>query len=364
MRRRAREDLEHDEERHHARVGLREVAKVVVRRDLSRERRVLLPHPLLDERVTDAVHERRPARLLDRLGDGPARPYVVDHLRAGILLEHGGRKEGGGEVPGDELARVVDEEAAVGITVEGDSEVRALGAGLLDDELAVLGEERVRLVVGKGPVRLEEAADDVELRDALEDGRQHHRGHAVRGVDHDPQRADLGDVDEGQHLVHEPEPDVLLADRAALLDGAEAGLRAGADLLEAGVASDRERAAAHDLHPRVAARVVRRGDADPAVERELADREVDHLRAHEPEVENVGAAVRRALDRRGSHGRRRDAHVATDRDRARLEVLDVRPPDAVGAVLVQLARVQPADVVGLEDTRVEHSADARPLPRG
>ena len=38
----------------------------------------------------------------------------------------------------------------------------------------------------------------------------------------------------------------------------------------------------------------------------------------------------------------------------RLELLDVGPPDPVGAVLVELRRVDPADVVRLEDLRVEH----------
>ena len=45
-----------------ARVGLREVAEVVVRRDLAAEDRVLLAHAVLDERVADAVDERRRRR--------------------------------------------------------------------------------------------------------------------------------------------------------------------------------------------------------------------------------------------------------------------------------------------------------------
>ena len=95
---------------------------------LAREQRVLLPHPVLDEGVADAVDERDPARLLDRARHGPARADVVDHLRARLLREHRLREERGDEVAGDELARVVDEEAAVGVAVVGDAEVGALGA--------------------------------------------------------------------------------------------------------------------------------------------------------------------------------------------------------------------------------------------
>ena len=148
-------------------------------------------------------------------------------------------------------------------------------------------------------------------------------------------------------------------DLAASPDVAERALCALPDLLEPRVAADGQRARAHDLHPGVLLRVVRRGDAHAAVEPELADREVDHLGADEPEVEDVGAAVRRALDQRCRHRGRREAHVPSDRDPPRLELLDVAPPDPVCAVLVQLGRVDSADVVRLEDGRVEHVADAR-----
>ena len=44
----------------------------------------------------------------------------------GSFAQHRLGEERGGEVAGDELARVVDEEAAVGVAVEGDAEVGAL----------------------------------------------------------------------------------------------------------------------------------------------------------------------------------------------------------------------------------------------
>jgi hypothetical protein len=128
---------------------------------------------------------------------------------------------------------------------------------------------------------------------------------------------------------------------------------------ETRVSSDGKRARAHDLHPRVLLRIVRRGDAHAAVEAELADGVVDHLGADEPEVEDVGAAVGRPFDQRGRHRRRREPHVAADGDPARPEMLDVAPSDPVGAVLVELRRVDPADVVGLENGRREHAPDAR-----
>ena len=132
--------------------------------------------------------------------------------------------------------------------------------------------------------------------------------------------------------------------------------RAVADLEQARLAAHRQRAAADDLHPRVLLRVVRGGDADAAVEPELADGEVDHLGADQPEVEHVGARVGGAVDQRGGHRRRGEAHVAPDGDPPRLEVLDVGAADRVRALLVELVGVDAADVVGLEDLRVEHGS--------
>ena len=75
-----------------------------------------------------------------------------------------------------------------------------------------------------------------------------------------------------------------------------------------------------------------------------------------PEIADVGAAVGGALHHGGRHRRRRHAHVAADRDRAGLEVLDVGAADRVRALLVELGAVEAADVVRLEDPRVEHAS--------
>ena len=53
---------------------------------------------------------------------------------------------------------------AVGVAVVRDPQIRRLLLHLRDDELAVLGEQWIRLVVREAPVRLEVAAHDVELR--------------------------------------------------------------------------------------------------------------------------------------------------------------------------------------------------------
>ena len=77
-----------------------------------------------------------------------------------------------------------------------------------------------------------------------------------------------------------------------------------------------------------------------------------------PRSYDVGAAVGGALDQRRAHRGRGEAHVAADRDPARLEVLDVGAADRVRALLVELVGVDAADVVGLEGLGIEHGHDA------
>ena len=154
-------------------------------RDLAPEGRVLLAHAVLDVCVPDAVHERDAAGALDRLRHRPARAHVVDDLRARLLLEDDSANSAVTKSPGTNSPRVVDEEAAVGVAVEGHAEVGLLLERLAHDELAVLGQERVRLVVREGAVGLEVAAHDLDLGQPLEHAREHHAGHAVRRVGHD-----------------------------------------------------------------------------------------------------------------------------------------------------------------------------------
>jgi hypothetical protein len=164
--------------------------------------------------VADAVHDRHAAGALDRLRHRPRGAHVVDHLPAGLAREHVLGEERRYEVARHELAAVVDEEAPVGVPVVRHAEIRAFLTRPGDDELAVLGQQRVRLVVRKRPVGIEVAADDVDLGQSLEHGREHHARHPVRRIRDHAQRANLLRVDERQHPVDEPSPDVLRFDRA------------------------------------------------------------------------------------------------------------------------------------------------------
>ena len=110
--------------------------------------RVLLAHPPLDERVADAVHQRRAAVARDDVLDRVAGAQVVDDRRARVLQQERLGEQRRDEVAGDELAGAVDEEAAVGVAVPRDADV-----GLLPRSprsvmsRAVLLDERIGFVV-------------------------------------------------------------------------------------------------------------------------------------------------------------------------------------------------------------------------
>ena len=123
--------------------------------------------------------------------------------------------------------------------------------------------------------------------------------------------------------VHEPRGGcvevlghVLALVAAARLDR-RARLAAGHDLLQLpdpGVARQRDRAAPDELGARVRLRIVRGRAHQAAVEVARADGEIEHLRPHLADVEDVRALVPDAVGVALREGRRGEAHVAPETD--------------------------------------------------
>jgi hypothetical protein len=129
-----------------------EVAEIVMRRHLAAIDGAGLAHPCLHEGMPGLREDRVAAGARHGLGRGPGHARV-EHDR-GARLE---RQRRAGEkrhdiLAVDEVAGLVEEEAAVEVAVPGDSEIRAGRADGLGRHRAVLGQERVRDAVREGRV--------------------------------------------------------------------------------------------------------------------------------------------------------------------------------------------------------------------
>ena len=148
---------------------------------------------------------------------------------------------------------------------------------------------------------------------------------------------------------------------------AEAVLDVRADLVQPAVAGQRDAPALDHLRARVRLRVVARGAHQAAVEVARADEPVEHLGADHPGVDDVRALGGQPVAVALGELRRREPHVAPEADAQRVRRLarEVRErareaaPDRLGGVAVDVAAVDAADVVGLEDPgQVGHGHDA------
>ena len=108
-------------------------------------------------------------------------------------------------------------------------------------------------------------------------------------------------------------------------------------------------AAADHLAAVVLLGIVRRRNLRAAVEVVGRDGVVDHVGRDHPVVDDVRALLARAGDERRGQARRRHPHVASDADALRLEIRDERAANLVKNLLVELCRIEAANVVGFEN---------------
>ena len=120
--------------------------------------------------------------------------------RPGSLAGEGLAEQRGHEVAGHERARVVDEEAAVGVAVPGDAEVGPLRHARAPRCRGGSPPPAGRRG-GWGRCRRARSTSGRSRAAGGEDRRGAHGAHAVAGVEHDLEPRDRGGVDEGQAVV-------------------------------------------------------------------------------------------------------------------------------------------------------------------
>jgi hypothetical protein len=192
----------------------------------------------------------------------------VDHRGARRLGELARRDERGEDRGTDDLAPLVDDEAPVGVAVEGQAQVRP---GLHDLGLQVAGVlrlDRVGLVVGEAAVELEVQLGGLQ-RQPGEDGRHGVAAHAVAGVDDDLQRPQVRQArDQRLEVVAVAGQQVLLRDAPGgpvgrRQPGVEEALGVGTDLAQPAVLPHRGGARAAELDAVVLRGVVAGGEHAP-----------------------------------------------------------------------------------------------------
>ena len=114
---------------------------------------------------------------------------VVDDRRARMLQEKRFGEQRGDEIAADERARAVDEEAAIGVAVPGDADIRLLVDDALHDVAAVFLDQRIGFVIGKPAVDLE-AEPRRPAGEAIEEPGRDEPAHAAAGVEHDVEGPD------------------------------------------------------------------------------------------------------------------------------------------------------------------------------
>ena len=315
---------------------------------LAAEHGARLGHHLLDVAVTHPRPDRLAAGFADDLGHGSAADQVVDHLRAGKAAQHAAGHDGGGGGARHRLGPVVDEEHAVGVTVEGHPDVGPLGQHPFAESGQVLGLDGVGRMVGEGAVELEVEGDDVD-RERPVDGGGHQSAHAVGGVHHDLHGAEAPDVDEPPGVGRVGVEHLLRADGAAAVGPGRALLDQDPDLGQAGIDPYRGGPGAARLGAVVVLGVVA-GREHHSGALEGARGEVEEVGGGQPEVDDVDAFARHSLGESGGQGGRRRPAIAAEDDLRRVEEAGAGRPQAAGDFVVDLRWVQPADVVRLEDS--------------
>src|SRR6185437_8272030 len=207
------------------------------------------------EGVADPGAHRDAARLGDDLGHGARGYQVVDDGRARLAGQFPGGDQRGDHRRRDRLAALVHHEAAVGVAVEGQPDVRSVLGHRALEVAQVLRVDGVGVVVRERAVELEVERDQRD-RETLEDLRHGVARHPVARVHDDLERPDRGDVDELPQVIGVPGEQVPRGDRAGYRGWNETPFGIIFYLLQAGLDADRPSPGPAQLDAVVAGRVV------------------------------------------------------------------------------------------------------------
>src|SRR5262249_24368203 len=178
----------------------------------------------------------------------PGESRVVHDARAALLLEEGLGEQPHEVVALNEVARLIEEEAAVVVAVPGETHVRAHAPHRCGGGGTILLEHGIRDTVGEVAVGLVIDFYELERQIPLERIDDELRT-AVAGVDDDPEWAQPRDIHVTEQVLEVLTPDIkwALAARPCHLRGQTPTLDECTHLLETCVGADRARPLTHEL---------------------------------------------------------------------------------------------------------------------
>ena len=218
---------------------------------------------------------------------------------------------------------------------------------------AIFGQQRVGNAVREIAIRFVVNLDELDRHpkrfEMRFDGVNDVARRPIAGIDHQFEWLELCRCDVAEQVIDVRLEDGLPSDRATLGRLREVGFLCQLlDVLEAGIAADRLRATADELHAVVVHRVVAGGHFDAAIDVEMEGCEVDFFCTDHADVDHVDAGVHQAFGKRLLERLAGQADVATHHDTARLEEFAIGAADAPRNVVVELVTKPATDVVGLE----------------
>ncbi|CZY75713.1 Uncharacterised protein [Enterobacter cloacae] len=279
----------------------------------------------------------------------------MNDLRPRIFLEERFRQQADNVIALDELPFLVEQEAAVEIAVKGDTHIRTVFNHRIAGVVAAFWQQRVRDTVRevaiRGVVYLDEGHRHVQRLKAGFQGIHHRARRAVAGVDDQLQRLKVRHVDVTQQVIDVlfMQIDLLVAAACRLVHRREVvGFRQTLHVAQAGIAADRARTLAHQLHAVVIHRVMAGRDFNPAVHAQVEGGKIDLFGTGKADIQHVHARVLQPFRQRQLQGFAGQTHVATQYDSFRFQVFAVRAADAPRNVFIQLFTQLAANIVGFK----------------
>ncbi|SAB61585.1 Uncharacterised protein [Enterobacter hormaechei] len=292
------QQLSHQQPRDHPAVAVGKITEIVVGAHLAAVDGVFLTHTLFDKRVAGFGHHRLAARGLHHVDGVPGKTRIVNDFRPRVFLEERFRQQANDVVAFDKLPFLVEQEAAVEIAVKGDTHIGAVLNHRVAGVVAALRQQRVRNTVREVAVRrvvhFDEGHRHVQCLKAGFKCIDNRACRAVAGVNHQLQRFEVRHVDVAQQVVDVLflQVNLLIAAASGFIHRREVvGLGQTLHVAQAGVAADRTRALAHQLHAVVVHRIMTGRHFDTAVHAQVEGGKIDLFGTGKTNVQHVDARV-------------------------------------------------------------------------